>query len=146
MIIKDEVIERRVVNRANDYGRKRGYEIDEAISNVINNDLQRLYKIYQEALAEVELSFEEAIIIIEANQPSYYEIKPIVFKASLSDAIHLDTADVRHQIDGKSFLEKVKRLTDVQCYALMYASECFWTEDNNDLGEEEIKEIFQIKA
>ena len=123
-------------------------EIEERGDNrtlVIHRDLERLYTLYRLALREVKLTLPEAWFLVDMLNGSLVDAYSAgTLWASAEDACALDGLDKKWKIDGKVFVEKLKRLSDIQALALVDAAERFWQANTGSMGEEDIKRFFRM--
>lgn len=64
--------------------------------------------------------------------------------ASAEDACALDGLDKKWPVDGKAFVEKLKKLSYVQSLALADAAERFWQANTGTADDEDIKKFFGV--
>lgn len=118
-------------------------------SDVVSRDLDRLYSLYRRAIGSLDLTIQEASLILDVLTGSIYDVAtaPMLW-AAVDDRIRLDRLDEKWGIDGTALVEKLKSLNDVQALAIIDAGERFWYGDKKyqDLPfEEAVKELFRIK-
>lgn len=93
-------------------------------SYVINRDLVRLYTLYRRALATVDLSTDEACLLIDAlNGTTMNADTARMLWAEVEDACQIDHLDRKWEVDGRELVEKIKGLNEIQCMALIDAAE-----------------------
>jgi len=113
-----------------------------ARSTVINRDLERLYTLYRRALAKIDLTVEEACLIVDALSPNGSTIdanSARLLWASIEDACRLDGLDKKWNVDGQQLVQKLQQLNELQCMAIADAAERFWFGPDRD--DEDIREI-----
>jgi len=122
-------------------------------STIISRDLTRLYTLYRRALAQIELSVDEACLIVDALNGSLMDANSArLLWASIEDACKLDALDAKWNVDGAQLMQKLQQLNELQAMALVDAAERLWEEVTrcNEAGEptdirEMVKPIFMIK-
>ena len=113
----------------------------------INRDLERLYTLYQRALRRVELSIDEACLIVDALNGSLYDARTAgLLPAGVRDAIRLDGLDQKWNVDGESLVQKLSELDELTCMAIIDAAERFWANEKyRDMDiREAVAELFNI--
>lgn len=122
-------------------------QIDErgqARSTIISRDLNRLYTLYRRALRQVNLTVDEACLIVDALNGSITTADDAgLLWARILDAIRYDKLDEKWKIDGKELVEKLQQLNELQAMAIVDAAERFWQLDSNDVRED-VKRCFEI--
>ena len=122
-------------------------QIDErgqARSTIISRDLNRLYTLYRRALRQVNLTVDEACLIVDALNGSITTADDAgLLWARILDAIRYDKLDEKWKIDGKELVEKLQQLNELQAMAIVDAAERFWQLDSNDVRED-VKRCFGI--
>lgn len=119
-------------------------------SDVVSRDLDRLYSLYRRAIGSLDLTVQEASLILDVLNGSLYDVvtAPMLW-AAVEDRIKYDSLDEKWGVDGPALVEKLKALTDVQALALVDIGERFWYGDQKykDLPfDEAVKELFKIKT
>ena len=115
----------------------------------INRDLERLYTLYERALRRIDLSVEEACLIVDALNGSLYDAKTArLLPATIRDAIQLDGLDRKWDVDGEALVEKLSGLDDLTCMAIIDAAERFWANEKyRDMDiREAVAECFGIQG
>lgn len=113
-------------------------------STIIARDLERLYTLYRRALRQVDLTVDEACLIVDALNGSLTTADDAgLLWAKIEDAIHYDRLDEKWNVDGKSLVEKLQRLNEIQVLAIVDAAERFWQLDSNNVRED-VKRCFGI--
>ncbi len=114
-------------------------------NHIIHRDLERLYTLYRLALREVKLTLPEAWFIVDMLNGSMMDANTAgLLWAEAEDAIALDGLDKKWKIDGKAFVEKLKKLSDAQALALVDAAERFWQANTGTADDEDIKKFFGV--
>ena len=125
-----------------------GKEIEEKGDNrtlVINRALEPLYTHNRLALRDVKIPKPQArFLVIMQNGSMMDAYTAGTLWASAEDACALDGLDKKWKIDGKAFVEKLKKLSDTQALALVDAAERFWQANTGSMGEEDIKRFFRM--
>lgn len=119
-------------------------------SDVVSRDLDRLYSLYRRAIGSLDLTVQEASLLLDALNGSIYDVAtaPMLW-AAVEDRISFDRLDEKWGVDGPALVEKLKALTDVQALAIIDAGERYWYGDTKyqELSfEEAVKELFKIKT
>lgn len=98
------------------------------LSETARRDLQRYYVLLSTALARLFLSVEEASLICDALNGTWHQAETMSLAwASVSDAIEMGHLDEKWQVDGAALVEKLRRLSTGETFALVDAVERFWT-------------------
>lgn len=118
-------------------------------SDVVSRDLDRLYSLYRRAIGSLDLTVQEASLLLDVLNGSLYDVTtaPMLW-AAVEDRIRLDSLDEKWGVDGHELVEKLKSFTDVQALAIIDAGERYWYGDQKyqELSfEEAVKELFRIK-
>lgn len=113
----------------------------------VNRDLGRLYFLYDRALRRLDLTVEEACLIVDALNGTIHDNRTaLMFSFGVEDAIDLDGLDEKWGVDGKALKEKLSTLDEITCMAVVDAAERFWYNEkyrNKDIRHV-IKEVFKI--
>ena len=117
-------------------------------NHVIHRDLERLYTLYSRAIREVQLTADEACLIVDTLNGTLMDANTArLLWANVEDACNLDHLDKKWEVDGPALVEKLQGLNDIQAMALVDAAERFW--NSPDIGnvdiQERVKEHFYIK-
>jgi hypothetical protein len=118
-------------------------------SHIIARDLARLYRMYERALREVPLTYNEACLLVDALNGYMPDIASAKYLwAEVEDAVRLGELDKKWQVDGTVLMEKLRGLSLLHCMALIDAVERFWVLSESENGEtlDRIKKIFNILA
>lgn len=118
-------------------------------STVIERDLERLYTLYDRALRRVNLTVEEACLIVDALNGTFHDVRSgSRFWIGVQDQIELDGLDQKWGVDGKALTEKLSSLDDLTCMAIVDAAERFWSaEKYRDMDiRESVSCVFRLKA
>ena len=114
-------------------------------NHVIHRDLERLYTLYRLALREVKLTLPECWFLVDMLNGSLMDANTAgLLWASAEDACALDGLDKKWQVDGKAFVEKLKKLSDTQALALVDAAERFWQANTGSMDDEDIRRFFGV--
>lgn len=116
-------------------------------STVINRDLERLYTLYDRALRRLDLTVDEACLIVDALNGTIHDVRSGVrFWIDVQDAIELEGLAEKWNVDGKALIEKLTALDELSCMAIVDAAERFWYgEKYRDMDiREAIKKVFHI--
>lgn len=114
-------------------------------NHVIHRDLERLYTLYRLALREVKLTLPECWFLVDMLNGSLMDANTAgLLWADAEDACALDGLDKKWQVDGKAFVEKLKKLSDAQALALVDATERFWQANAGTADDEDIKKFFGV--
>jgi len=118
----------------------------DARSTIINRDLERLYTLYRRALAQVNLSVDEACLIVDALNGSIIDANSArLLWASIEDACKLDGLDAKWNVDGQQLVQKLQQLNELQCMAVADAAERFWFGPDRDEDIRQIvKQVFAL--
>lgn len=114
----------------------------------INRDLERLYSLYDRALRRVDLTIDEACLIVDALNGTLHDVlSGTRFWFGVQDAIELDGLDEKWNVDGKALIEKLSALDDLTAMAIVDAAERFWfVEKYREMDiREAIADVFKIK-
>lgn len=115
-------------------------------SGVINRDLERLYALYARALREVDLTIDEACLIVDVLNGSLMDANTAcLLWASVEDGIRLDGLAEKWGVDGAKLVEKLRGLNDIQALALVDAGERFWQARGEGEMKERVREMFGIR-
>lgn len=115
-------------------------------SEVIRRDLSRLYRLYERALLQVDLSVQEALLIVDALISAYSTADDAAMLwADVEDAIRLDRLDQKFGVDGEKLVEKLRGLSEIQAMALIDAAERFWIQKGDKPPEEVVRKVFMIR-
>ena len=118
-------------------------------SPTINRDLERLYTLYDRALRRVNLTVDEACLIVDALNGTLHDVRSGTrFWIGVQDAIELDSLHEKWGVDGNALVEKLKNLDDLTAMAIVDAVERFWNGEkyrNMDIREA-VAEVFGIKG
>lgn len=106
-------------------------------STIVNRDLDRLYTLYRRALARIELTVDEACLIVDALNGSLMDANTVrMLWASIEDACQLNGLDTKWSVDGPGLVEKLRKLNEVQAMAVADAAERAWNiSDQNNFSE-----------
>jgi hypothetical protein len=117
-------------------------------SGTISRDLERLYTLYNRALATVSLELNEAYLIVDALNGVLMDANNAkLLCAEIEDAIKLDHLDQKWQVDSKALVEKLRNLNEIQAMAIIDAAERFWQAQKDGKNAEELlKKIFRISG
>ncbi len=117
-------------------------------SGTISRDLERLYTLYNRALATVSLELNEAYLIVDALNGVLMDANNAkLLWAEIEDAIKLDHLDQKWQVDSKALVEKLRNLNEIQAMAIIDAAERFWQAQKDGKNAEELlKKIFRISG
>lgn len=125
-------------------------QIDErgqARSTTISRDLERLYALYRRALRQIDLTVDEACLIVDALNGSLTTADDAsLLWARVEDAIHYEKLDEKWNVDGRALVDKLRGLNEIQALAVADAAERFWeieSADNRDIRED-VKRCFGI--
>lgn len=114
-------------------------------NHVIHRDLERLYTLYRLALREVKLTLPECWFLVDMLNGSLMDANTAgLLWADAEDACALDGLDKKWQVDGKAFVEKLKKLSDAQALALVDATERFWQANTGSMEDEDIRKLFGV--
>lgn len=113
-------------------------ERGEARSTTINRDLERLYTLYRRSLRRVDLSVDEACVIVDAlNSTLMTADTAHLLWASIQDAIEYENLAEKWNVDGSALIEKLRSLNEIQSMAVIDAAERFWA--NEEYRDQDIK-------
>lgn len=105
-------------------------ERGKARSTVITRDLDRLYTLYRRALRHVDLSINEACLIVDAlNSTLMTADTAHLLWASIQDAIEYENLAEKWNVDGSALIEKLRSLNEIQSLAVIDAAERFWSNE-----------------
>ena len=113
----------------------------------INRDLTRLYFLYDRALRRLDLTVDEACLIVDAmNGTIHDERTSLMFSFGVEDAIQLDGLDEKWGVDGKALMDKLSTLDEIGCMAVVDAAERYWHNEKYRKMDvrEGVKEVFRI--
>lgn len=113
----------------------------------INRDLTRLYFLYDRALRRLDLTVDEACLIVDAmNGTIHDERTSLMFSFGVEDAIQLDGLDEKWGVDGKALMDKLSILDEIGCMAVVDAAERYWHNEKYRKMDvrEGVKEVFGI--
>ena len=115
-------------------------------SQTINRDLERLYDLYRRAIQETPLPLAEASLLVDCLNGSLVDARSAgMLWANVEDGIKYDGLEGKWEVDGKALVEKLRRLNQVQCLALIDAAERFWALPATERGiEEGVRKCFNI--
>ena len=104
-------------------------ERGEARSTIISRDLERLYTLYQRALRRVDLTIDEACLVVDALNSSLMTADTAhLLWAGIEDAIQHENLAEKWGVDGQALVEKLRSLNEVQSMAVIDAAERFWSQ------------------
>lgn len=113
-------------------------ERGKARSTIITRDLERLYTLYRRALRHVDLSINEACLIVDAlNSTLMTADTAHLLWASVLDAIEHENLAEKWNVVGSALIEKLRPLNEIQSMAIIDAAERFWT--NNKYRDQDMK-------
>ncbi len=96
-------------------------------SAVAQRDLERYYATLKASLLDVELSEQEACLIVDACNGLLVEPHTVgLLWAQIDDAIRLDGLDRKWGVDGPALVEKIRRWTYAENLAVQDAAERAW--------------------
>lgn len=105
-------------------------ERGKARSTVITRDLDRLYTLYRRALRHVDLSINEACLIVDAlNSTLMTADTAHLLWASIQDVIEYENLAEKWNVDGSALIEKLRSLNEIQSLAVIDAAERFWSNE-----------------
>lgn len=113
----------------------------------INRDLTRLYFLYDRALRRLDLTVDEACLIVDAmNGTIHDERTSLMFSFGVEDAIQLDGLDEKWGVDGNALMDKLSTLDEIGCMAVVDAAERYWHNEKYRKMDvwEGVKEVFGI--
>lgn len=113
----------------------------------VNRDLGRLYTLYDRALRRLDLTVDEACLIVDALNGTIHDVRSGVrFWIDVQDAIELEGLAEKWNVDGKALIEKLTALDELSCMAIVDAAERFWYgEKYRDMDiREAVKKVFHI--
>lgn len=113
----------------------------------INRDLTRLYFLYDRALRRLDLTVDEACLIVDAmNGTIHDERTSLMFSFGVEDAIQLDGLDEKWGVDGKALMDKLSILDEIGCMAVVDAAERYWHNEKYRKMDvrDGVKEVFGI--
>ncbi len=114
-------------------------------SGMINRDLERYYVLLSRALKSVPLTVTEASLIVDVLNGTIIDGNTACFLwAEVQDGINLEKLDKKWNIDGDSFVQRLRELNDFQAMALIDAAEIFWQGGLGLPFDEAIKKYFCI--
>lgn len=114
-------------------------------SQTMAQDLGRLYALYDRALREIDLTENEAMLIVDAlNGVLIGADAGALLWANIADSIRLDGLDEKWSVDGPALVEKLQAMTATQAMAVLDAAERFWQQPEKDAGPW-VRECFRIK-
>lgn len=122
-------------------------------SAVIARDLGRLYDLYRLALAEFNLSVDEALLICDVvggpvSRKFVRPVEPLDLYSGIEGSIVVHDTEEKWGVDPSIFMPKVREMTPTQKLALFDAAERFWMDA--DKAENDTKawaaECFGIQA
>lgn len=97
----------------------------------INRDLERLYSLYDRALRRLELTVDEACLIVDSLNGTIHDVWSAArFWIGVQDSIELDGLDEKWKVDGKALIAKLSELDETSCMAIVDAVERFWQNEN----------------
>lgn len=115
-------------------------------STIVNRDLGRLYDLYDRALRRIDLTVDEACLIADALNGTIHDNRTaLMFSFGVEDAIDLDALDEKWGVDGVALIEKLSRLDELSCMAIVDAAERYWFGGKyRDMDMREgVKEVFR---
>lgn len=117
-------------------------------SGIINRDLTRLYTLYRHALANVQLTVDEACLLVDALNGVQMEATTAqLLWTKIENACHLKRLDQKWKVDRKTLVQKLRSLSETESLALIDAVERLWVavekKKENDIREM-VKEYFNI--
>jgi len=90
----------------------------------INRDLERLYMLYERALRRIDLSVEEACLIVDALNGALYDAKTAhLLPAGVNDSIQMEGLAEKWGVDGEALIKKLSALDELTCMAIIDAAE-----------------------
>jgi len=114
---------------------------------IVNRDLERLYTLYQRALRRVQLTIDEACLIVDALNGTLHDVTSGTrFWIGVQDAIELDRLDEKWNVNGAALVQKLSALDDLTAMAIVDAAERYWNDEryhDRDIREA-VKECFGI--
>lgn len=114
-------------------------------SQTMAQDLGRLYALYDRALREIDLTENEAMLIVDAlNGVLIGADAGALLWANIEDSIRLDGLDEKWSVDGPALVEKLQAMTATQAMAVLDAAERFWQQPEKDAAPW-VRECFRIK-
>lgn len=123
-------------------------ERGEARSTIISRDLERLYTLYRRSLRRVNLTIDEACLVVDALNSSLMTADTAhLLWASIEDAIQHEDLAKKWGVDGKVLVEKLQSLNEIQSMAVIDAAERFWSQQkyrDQDMREA-VAGCFEIK-
>lgn len=121
-------------------------ERGEARSTIISRDLERLYTLYRRALRRVNLTIDEACLVVDAlNSSLYIADSAHLLWAGVEDTIQHENLAEKWGVDGKALVEKLRSLNEIQSMAVIDAAERFWSKYRDQDMREAVAECFEIK-
>jgi hypothetical protein len=121
----------------------------ESIGWFANQEIERLYALYEDALNSIKLTQSEACFIVDMLNATIMDEKSArMLWAEADDAIKLDNLDQKWIVDGEALISKLRGLTTIQAMAIVDASNRFWATDENERVTdmfETVKKCFNIK-
>lgn len=113
-------------------------------AKTIARDLDRLYTLYKYAMAEVTLTQNEAMALMDVLNGTIMDVQSAsLLWASVEDACILDSLDQKWEIDKESFVNKLKGLSRTQALALVDATERLWTWVSANPGQPVTREVLE---
>lgn len=111
---------------------------DRLLSETARRDLERYYKALDYTLYTINLSYKEAMVIIDAlNGYLMTPELPHLLVHNVRDAIEMDGLDEKWGVDGKAFIVRLKQLSPMDCLALNDAVERWWNTTTYHTSEED---------
>lgn len=116
-------------------------------STIINRDLERLYAMYRRSLIQTNLAVDEACLIVDALNGNLMDANAArLLWASIEDAVKLDGLDKKWSVNGPELIQKLQRLNELQCMAIVDAAERFWEGPYRDADvREAVKQVFYVQ-
>lgn len=116
-------------------------------STIVNRDLGRLYDLYDRALRRIDLTVDEACLIVESMNGTIHDVRSGTrFWFGVQDSIELDGLAKNWSVDGVALIEKLSRLDEIGCMAIVDATERYWHNEKYRSMDvrEGVKEVFRI--
>lgn len=106
-------------------------------SETARRDLERYYKALPQTLYSINLSYGEAMVIVDAlNGYLMTPELPQLMVHNVRDAIQMDGIDEKWGVDGKALIERLAQLSPIECLAVTDAVERWWNAPTYHISEE----------
>jgi len=113
---------------------RKNFGLATSMNRVIERDLERYYRLLDDALAHVKqsLSDDEQALIIDCLNGVLMDSHTIrLLPHQISDGISMEHLDRKWEVDGQALVEKLETMTPFELAAVVDGAERFWAAVGN---------------